>query len=79
MRLAQYARFYISSISEHLTTCEHARHITDLHNLYDNVKPDKPFTNYKLITNGESTKMLQTLEHTNSNLLLFLEALHNQV
>ena len=29
---------------------------------------------YELITN--STKILQSLQHTNSNILLFLEALH---
>ena len=57
--------------------CEHTRHITDLHNLYDNVnelRPDKPFTNFELIV--KNTKILQSLQHTNPNLLLFLEALH---
>ena len=66
-----------SAVSEHLTTCKHARHITNLHNLYGNINdlnPDKSFNNYKLITNN--TKMLQSLQHTNSNLLLFLKALH---
>ena len=51
-----------SAVSEHLTTCEHARHIADLHNLYDNVNdlsPDKPFSDYELITNN--TKILQSL------------------
>ena len=62
---------------EHLKTCEHARHITDLYNLYDNINdlnPDKPFSNYELIANN--TKILQSLQHTNSNILLFLEALY---
>ena len=55
----------------------HARHIADLHNLYDDVNdlnPDKPFSDYELITNN--TKILQSLQHTNSNILLFLEAFH---
>ena len=77
-RLAEHSKFNnISAISEHLTTCEHAKHVTDLHNLYENVndlRPDNPFTNYELIANN--TKILQSLQHTNSNLLLFLEALH---
>ena len=50
---------------------------TDLYNLYDNINdlnPDKPFSNYELIANN--TKILQSLQHTNSNILLFLEALH---
>ena len=76
-RLAEHAKLNTSAVSEHLTTCEHARHIADLHNLYDNVNdlnPDKPFSDYELITNH--TKILQSLQHTNSNILLFLEALH---
>ena len=67
----------VYAVSEHLTTCEHARHITDLHNLYDNIndlKPNKPFGNFELIANN--TKILQSLQHTNSNILLFLEALY---
>ena len=77
-RLADYAKFNnISAISEHVTTCEHARHITDLHNLSDKVnelRPDISFTNYEQIANNR--KILQSLQHTNSNLLLFLEAPH---
>ena len=76
-RLTEHAKLNTSAVSEHLTTCEHARHIADLHNLYDNVNdlnPDKPFSDYELITNN--TKILQSLQHTNSNILLFLEALH---
>ena len=76
-RLTEHAKLNTSPVSEHLTTCEHARHIADLHNLYDNVNdlnPDKPFSDYELITNN--TKILQSLQHTNSNILLFLEALH---
>ena len=76
-RLSEHAKLNTSAVSEHLTTCEHARHIADLHNLYDNVNdlnPDKPFNDYELITNN--TKILQSLQHTNSNILLFLEALH---
>ena len=48
-RLAEHAKFNnIIATSEHLTTCEHARHITDLHNHYAKVnelRPDNPFTN----------------------------------
>ena len=79
-RLTEHAKLNTSAVSEHLTTCEHARHIADLHNLYDNVNdlnPDKPFSDYELITNNtNNTKILQSLQHTNSNILLFLEALH---
>ena len=39
-----------------------------------NLNPDKPFSNYELIANN--TKILQSLQHTNSNILLFLEVLH---
>ena len=76
-RLIEHAKLSTSAVSEHLTTCEHARHIADLHNLYDNVNDlnhDKPFSDYELITNN--TKILQSLQHTNANILLFLEALH---
>ena len=48
---AEYVKLKTSAVSEHLTTCEHARHIGDLHNLYDNgrdLNPDKPFSDYKL-------------------------------
>ena len=67
-RLTEHAKLNTSAVSEHLTTCEHARHITDLHNL------NKPFGNFELIANN--TKILQSLQHTNSNILLFLEVLH---
>ena len=76
-RLTEHAKLNTSAVTEHLTTCEHARHIADLHNLYDNVNdlnPDKLFSDYELTTNN--TKILQSLQHTNSNILLFLEALH---
>ena len=76
-RLSEHAKLNTSAVSKHPTTCEHARHIADLHNLYDNVNdlnPDKPFNDYELITNN--TKILQSLQHTNANILLFLEALH---
>ena len=76
-RLTKHAKLNTSAVSEHLTSCEHARHMTDLHNLYGNineVNPDKPFSNYELIANN--AKILQSLQHTNSNILHFLEALH---
>ena len=69
--LTEHAKLNTSAVSEHLTTREQAGHITDLQNLYANVNdlnPDKPFTN--------NTKILQSLQHTNFNILLFLEALH---
>ena len=62
--LAEHANLNTSAVSEHLTTCEHARHIADLHNLYDNtndLNPDKPFSDYELITNN--TKILQSLQY----------------
>ena len=40
----------------------------------DDLNPVKPFSNYELIANN--TKILQSLQHTNSNILLFLKALH---
>ena len=55
-------------------------YIIDLHNLYDNVnelKLEKPFTNYELIT--KNTKIPQSLQHTNSNFLLLQEALHMKI
>ena len=36
-RLTEHAKLNASTVSEHLATWESARHITDLHNLYDNV------------------------------------------
>ena len=78
--LTEHAKLNTSAVSEHLTTCEHGRHIADLHNLYNNVNdlnPDKPFIDYELITNN--TKILQSLQHTNSNILLFLEVLQYKV
>ena len=75
--LTEHAKLNTSAVSEHLRTCEHAKHIADLHNLHDNVNdlnPDKPFSDYELIHNN--TKILQLLQHTNSNISLFLEALH---
>ena len=55
-------------------------YIIDLHYLYDNVnelKLEKPFTNYELIT--KNTKIPQSLQHTNSNFLLLQEALHMKI
>ena len=52
--------------------------LADLHNVYNNVNevnPDKPFSNYELTTNS---KILQSLEHTNCNILVFLEVLHRK-
>ena len=54
-RLTEHAKLNTSTVSEHLTSCENARHITDLHNLYDNIidlNPDKPSSNYELIANN---------------------------
>ena len=67
-RLTEHAKLNTSAVSEPLTTCEHARHIADLHNLYDNVNdlnPDKPFSdiNLSLIT-------LKYCSHSNTQTLI---------
>ena len=70
-----------SAISKHLTDCDNADYLINFNNLYDNVfdsdshtgdSPHYSFTN--IIQNN--TRILHSLKFSNSNLLLFLEALH---
>ena len=72
-----------SSISKHLSECEHANYILNLKHIFDNLndindsdtdKPDTPLSFHNLIQ--ANTQTLHTLKHTNPNLLLFLEALY---
>ena len=66
-----------SAISDHLSTCDNAKYLINNANLYDNlndIHTDKPFSHQYFITNN--TNILSSLKHSNSNLLLFLEALH---
>ena len=64
-----------------LTDCDNANYLININNLYDNVfdsdsqtgdSPHYSFTN--IIQNN--TRILHSLKFSNSNLLLFLEALH---
>ena len=79
-RLSEHSDPLKSAISKHLTDCEHANFILDLNNLYDNLnnsdihQPDTSFTHLDLLRTN--TKILHSLQNNNSNLLLFLEALH---
>ena len=79
-RLSQHSDPLKSAISKHLTDCEHANFILDLNNLYDNLnnfdihQPDTSFTYLDLLRTN--TKILHSLQNNNSNLLLFLKALH---
>ena len=70
-----------SAISKHLTDCDNVNYLININNLYDNVfnsdshtgdNPHYSFTN--IIQNN--TRILHSLKFSNSNLLLFLEALH---
>ena len=59
---AMFGKFNSSAFSEHLTSCEHAKHIHDLHNLYENVnglKPHKTITDKELVV--KNTKILHSL------------------
>ena len=66
-----------------MSECEHANFILNLNHMFDNlnnindsdtVKLDTPLSFHNLIQ--ANTQTLHTLKHTNSNLLLFLEALY---
>ena len=81
-RLSEHSDPQKSSISKHLSECEHANFILNLNHMFDNlndindsdtVKLDTPLSFHNLIQ--ANTQTLHTLKHTNSNLLLFLEAL----
>ena len=73
-RLSEHSDPQKSSMAKHLLECEHANYILNLNHIFDNLndindkdtnKPDTPLS-----------RTLHTLKHTNSNLLLFLEALY---
>ena len=77
----QHSDPHKSAISKHLCECDYASYLFNMHNLFDNLNAsdsDKTDTSYyshaELILNN--TKILQSLNHNNSNLLLYLEALH---
>ena len=69
-----------SSISKYLSECEHPNYILNLNQIFDNLndsdtnKPDTLLSFHNLIQ--ANTQTLHTLKHTNSNLLLFLEAVY---
>ena len=80
-RLKEHLDRAKSAISKHLTDCDNANYLININNLYDNVfdsdsqtgdSPHYSFTN--IIQNN--TRILHSLKFSNSNLLLFLEALH---
>ena len=82
-RLSEHSDPQKSSISKHLLECEHANYILNLNHIFDNLndindsdtnKPDTPLSFHNLIQ--AKTQTLHTLKHTNSNLLLFLQALY---
>ena len=82
-RLSEHSDPQKSSISKHLSECEHANYILNLNCIFDNLndinesdtnKPDTPLSFHNLIQGN--TQTLHTLKHTNSNVLLFLEALY---
>ena len=70
-----------SSISQHLSQCEHAKYIINMHNLYSNVHDDSQkqhmpssYTITNLIFNH--TKILHSCRSYSPNILLYLEALY---
>ena len=82
-RLSEHSDPQKSSIAKHLSECEHANYILNLNHIFDNLndindkgtnKPDAPLSRHNLIM--ANTQTLHTLKHTNSSLLLFLEALY---
>ena len=82
-RLSKHSDPQKSSISKHLSECEHANYILNLNHIFDNLndindsdtnKPDTPLSFHNLIqANTLQTSHSQT---PTSNLLLFLEALY---
>ena len=82
-RLSERSDPQKSSIAKHLSECEHANYVLNLNHIFDNLndindkdtnKPDTPLSRHNLIM--VNTQTLHNLKHTNSNLLLFLEALY---
>lgn len=82
-RLSEHSDPLKSAVAKHVTECEHANFILNLNNLYDNINDDdtndsdKRFSYYDLLLTN--TKILQSLQSNNSNILLYLEALHIKV
>ena len=68
-RLSEHAKLNTSAVSEHLTTCEHARHIADLHNLYDNVNMTSILTSLSMTMNL-SLITLKYCSHSNTQTLI---------
>lgn len=77
-RLCEHLDPSKSAISKHLTDCDHANYLVDMNNIFDNLNDSDetvaPFSHSELISNN--TSILHSLNYNNSNLLLFLEALH---
>ena len=82
-RLSEHSDPQKSSIAKHLWECEHTNYILSLNHIFynfndindkDTNKPDTPLSRHNLMM--ANTQTLHTLKRTNSNLLLFLEALY---
>ena len=82
-RLSEHSDPQKSSISKHLSECEHANYILNMNHIFHNLndindsdteKLDTPLSFHNLIQGN--TQTLHTLKHTNPNLLLFLEVLY---
>ena len=72
-RLSEHSDPQKSSIAKHLSESDIFDNLNDI-NYKDTNKPDTPLSRHNLIM--ANTQTLHTLKHTNSNLLLFLEALY---
>ena len=76
-RLSEHLDHVKSAVSKHLIDCDHANYLLNMNNLFDNLNDsDSSYSYAELVTNN--AKILQSLNRTNSNLLLSLEALHIQ-
>ena len=74
-RLSEHLDPLKYAVSKHLIDCDDANYLLDMNNLFDNLNDsDSSYSYAELVPNN--TKILQSLNHTNSNLLLFLETLH---
>ena len=79
-RVSEHLDPHKSPISQHLNDCENVAFLHHLNNLYDNLNDqhnnntDKTFSHQHFLQTN--TKIIHSLAHNNSNLLLFLEALH---
>ena len=76
-RLSEHLDHVKSAVSKHLIDCDDENYLPNMNNLFDNLNDsDSSYSYAELITNN--AKILQSLNCTNSNLLLSLEALHIQ-